>query len=166
MDGIAREQAIYQALKAAAEVAAALQARLIEEHNADPERAATQSTFTTSLKLLRQARERFGEGLRAAGGPATSPSLTRSACATGDQQAPLVTCQSAARRPATVAGRPGRAGRGPEPWRPRPSSRRSTPGFAGAAARPAEVPKFRYRPLSEVRLREALLIREFRVVYL
>jgi hypothetical protein len=44
--------------------------------------------------------------------------------------------------------------------------RRSTPGFAGAAARPAEVPKFRYRPLSEVRLREALLIREFRVVYM
>ena len=33
-------------------------------------------------------------------------------------------------------------------------------------ARPAEVPKFRYRPLSEVRLREALLIREFRVVYM
>ena len=67
MDGIAREQAIYQALTAAAEVAAALQARLIEEHNADPERAATQSTFTTSLKRLRQARERFGQGLRAAG---------------------------------------------------------------------------------------------------
>ena len=82
VDGSAREQAIYQALKAAAEVAAALQARLIEEHNADPERAATQSTFTTSLKLLRQARERFGQGLRAAGGPATSPSLTRSVCAT------------------------------------------------------------------------------------
>ena len=96
MDGIAREQAIYQALKAAAEVAAALQARLIEEHNADPERAAAQSTFTTSLKLLRQARERFGQGLRAAG--ATSPSLTRSVCATDDQQAHLVTCQSAARR--------------------------------------------------------------------
>ena len=38
-------------------------------NNADPERAATQSTFTTSLKLLRQARERFGQGLRAAGGP-------------------------------------------------------------------------------------------------
>jgi hypothetical protein len=57
--GIAREQAIYQALKAAAEVAAALQARLIEEHNADPERAAALSTFATSLKL-RQARECFG----------------------------------------------------------------------------------------------------------
>jgi len=37
---------------------------------------------------------------------------------------------------------------GRSPWRPRPSSRRSTPGFAGAAARPAEVPKFRSRPLS------------------
>jgi hypothetical protein len=65
-DGIAREQAIYQALAAAAEVAAALPARLVEEHNADPERAATQTTFTTSLKLLRQARERLGQGLRAA----------------------------------------------------------------------------------------------------
>jgi hypothetical protein len=39
VDGIAREQAIYQALTAAAEVAAALPARLVEEHNADPERA-------------------------------------------------------------------------------------------------------------------------------
>jgi hypothetical protein len=98
VDGIAREQAIYQALKAAAEVAAALQARLIEEHNADPERAATQSTFTTSLKLLRQARERSARGCEPPGGPATSPSLTRSVCATDDQQAHLVTCQSAARR--------------------------------------------------------------------
>lgn len=96
MDGIAREQAIYQALKAAAEVAAVLQARLIEERNADPERAATQSTFTTSLKLLRQACGRFGQGLRAAG--ATSPSLTRSVRATDDQRAHLVTCRSAARR--------------------------------------------------------------------
>jgi hypothetical protein len=38
----------------------------IEEHQADPERAAAQSTFTNSLKLLRQARERLGQGLRAA----------------------------------------------------------------------------------------------------
>jgi len=67
VDGIAREQAIYQALTAAAEVAAALPARLIEEHNTDPERAAAQSTFTTSLTLPRQARERLGQGLRAAG---------------------------------------------------------------------------------------------------
>jgi hypothetical protein len=61
----ARERAIYQALKAADEVAAALQAHLFEEHDADPERAAVQSTFTNSLKLLRQARERLGAGLRA-----------------------------------------------------------------------------------------------------
>jgi hypothetical protein len=61
----ARELAIYHALKAADEVAAALQAHLIEEHNADLERAAAPSTFTNSLKLLRQARERLGEGLRA-----------------------------------------------------------------------------------------------------
>ena len=67
VDGIAREQAIHQALTAAAEVAAALRARLVEEHNADPGRAAAQTTFTTSLKLLRQARERLGQGLRAAG---------------------------------------------------------------------------------------------------
>ena len=65
VDDIARERAIYQALKAADEVAAALQAHLIEEHEADPERAAAQSTFTNSLKLLRQARERLGQGLRA-----------------------------------------------------------------------------------------------------
>ncbi len=63
----AREQAICQALKAAGDVAAALQARLIEEHNADPESAAAQSTFANSLKLLRQARERLGQGRRAAG---------------------------------------------------------------------------------------------------
>ncbi len=67
VDNIARERAIYQALKAADEVAAALQAHLIEEHKADPVRAATQSTFTHSLKLLRQARERLGQGLRAVG---------------------------------------------------------------------------------------------------
>jgi len=67
VDDIARERAIYQALKAAGEVAAALQAHLIEEHEADPERAAAQSTFTNSLKLPRQARERLGQGLRAVG---------------------------------------------------------------------------------------------------
>jgi hypothetical protein len=64
VNDIAREQAIYQALKAVDEVAAALQTHLIEEHGADPERAAARSTFTNSLKLLRQARERLGEGLR------------------------------------------------------------------------------------------------------
>jgi hypothetical protein len=65
VDDNARELAIYHALKAADEVAAALQAHLLEEHEADLERAAAQSTFTNSLKLLRQARERLGEGLRA-----------------------------------------------------------------------------------------------------
>jgi len=61
----ARDRAIYQALKAVDEVTAALQTHLVEEHGADPERAAEQSTFTNSFKLLRQARERLGEGLRA-----------------------------------------------------------------------------------------------------
>jgi hypothetical protein len=65
VDDNARELAIYHALKAVDEVAAALQAHLLEEHNADLERAAVASTFTNSLKLLRQARERLGEGLRA-----------------------------------------------------------------------------------------------------
>jgi hypothetical protein len=64
VDQHARDRAIYQALKAVDEVAAALQTHLLEEHQADPERAATQSTSTNSLKLLRQARERLGEGLR------------------------------------------------------------------------------------------------------
>jgi hypothetical protein len=61
----ARDLAIYQALKAADEVAAALQAHLVEEHRADPERAAPRSSSTNSLNLLRQARERLGQGLRA-----------------------------------------------------------------------------------------------------
>jgi hypothetical protein len=65
VDDAARNRAIYQALKAADEVAAALQAHLIEEHGADPDRAAAQSPATNPLKLLRQARERLGEGLRA-----------------------------------------------------------------------------------------------------
>ena len=65
INDVTQERAIYQALKAVDEVAAALQAHLIEEHGADPERAAAQSTSTNSLKLLRQARERLGEGLRA-----------------------------------------------------------------------------------------------------
>jgi hypothetical protein len=61
----AQDRAIYQALKAADEVAAALQAHLVEEHGADPERAAPRSSSTDSLNLLRQARERLGQGLRA-----------------------------------------------------------------------------------------------------
>jgi hypothetical protein len=43
VDDTARDRAIYHALKAADEVAAALQTHLIEEHGADPERAAPQS---------------------------------------------------------------------------------------------------------------------------
>jgi len=65
VDDTARDRAIYHALKAADEVAAALQAHLIEEHGADPDRTAAHSPATNSLKLLRQARERLGEGLRA-----------------------------------------------------------------------------------------------------
>jgi hypothetical protein len=78
VDDSARERAIYQALKAADEVAAALQAHLVEEHQADLERAAGQSTFTNSLKLLRQARERLGRGLRAveAGGIGESDGIS------------------------------------------------------------------------------------------
>src|ERR1700733_7622039 len=62
---VTRERAIYQALKAVDEVAAALQSHLIEEHGADPERTAPQGPATNSFKLLRQARERLGLGLRA-----------------------------------------------------------------------------------------------------
>jgi hypothetical protein len=65
VDDTARDRAIYHALKAADEVAAALQAHLIEEHGAAPDRAAAQNPSTNALKLLRQARERLGEGLRA-----------------------------------------------------------------------------------------------------
>ena len=61
----AQDRAIYQALMAADEAAAALQAHLVEEHGADPDRAADQDSSTNSLKLLRQARERLGQGLRA-----------------------------------------------------------------------------------------------------
>jgi hypothetical protein len=65
VDDTAREQGIYQALKAVDEVAAALQAHLVEEHGADLEHSAAQGPATDSLTLLRQARERLGEGLRA-----------------------------------------------------------------------------------------------------
>jgi hypothetical protein len=65
VDDTARDLAIYQALKAADEVAAALQAHLIEEHGANPERDTPDTPATNSLKLLRQARERLGRGLRA-----------------------------------------------------------------------------------------------------
>jgi hypothetical protein len=65
VDDTARARAIYQSLKASDEVAAALQAHLIEQHGADPDRGAAQGPAANSLKLLRQARERLGEGLRA-----------------------------------------------------------------------------------------------------
>jgi hypothetical protein len=59
VDDTARDRAIYHALKAADEVAAALQSHLIEEHGVG------HSGMTNSLILLRQARERLGTGLRA-----------------------------------------------------------------------------------------------------
>src|ERR1700684_992100 len=65
VDDTARDRAIYHALKAVDEVAAALQTHLIEEHGADPERGAPLGPSTNSLKLLRQARERPGKGARA-----------------------------------------------------------------------------------------------------
>ena len=64
VDDTARDRAIYHALKAADEVAAALQAHLVEERGAEPEPSG-QRAAANSLKLLRQARERLGEGLRA-----------------------------------------------------------------------------------------------------
>jgi hypothetical protein len=65
----AQDRAIYQALKAADEAAAALQAHLVEDHGACPD-VAEQDPSANSLKLLRQARERLGEGLRAVEAPA------------------------------------------------------------------------------------------------
>ena len=65
VEDIARDRAIYQALKAADEIAGALQAHLTGEHGAVPDRAETHSISASSLKLLRQARERLGQGLRA-----------------------------------------------------------------------------------------------------
>ena len=60
----AQDRAIYQALKAADEAAAALQAHLVEDHGASPDLTTEQDPFASSLRLLRQARERLGEGLR------------------------------------------------------------------------------------------------------
>jgi hypothetical protein len=70
----AQDRAIYQALKAADEAVAALQAHLVEDHGASPDLAAEQDPSANSLKLLRQARERLGEGLRAVEAPAIAES--------------------------------------------------------------------------------------------
>jgi len=70
----AQDRAIYQALKAADEAAAALQAHLVEDHGASPDLANGQDPSTSSLRLLRQARERLGEGLRAVEAPAIAES--------------------------------------------------------------------------------------------
>jgi hypothetical protein len=70
VDDGARDKAIYHALKAVDEVAAALQAHLIEQHEAGPQPGDGQPTAVNSLRLLRQARERLGEGLRAVGADA------------------------------------------------------------------------------------------------
>jgi hypothetical protein len=64
VDNTAQEQAIYQSLKAADEVGAALQAHLVEEHGADLQHPDRDNHATDSLKLLRQARERLTEGLK------------------------------------------------------------------------------------------------------
>ncbi|HWG61801.1 MAG TPA: hypothetical protein VG253_08825 [Streptosporangiaceae bacterium] len=64
VDDTERDRAIYHALKAADEVSAALQTHLVEDHGIDPEVAA-QSQSANAMKLLRVARERIGEGLRA-----------------------------------------------------------------------------------------------------
>jgi hypothetical protein len=64
-DNSAQDQAIYQSLKAADEVGAALQAHLVEEHGADLQHLDADNHATDSLKLLRQARERLSQGLKA-----------------------------------------------------------------------------------------------------
>jgi hypothetical protein len=63
-DDIARDHAIYHALKAADEVAAALQAHLVEQHGADPD-PAPGAPAADSMRLLRQSRKRIAEGLHA-----------------------------------------------------------------------------------------------------
>jgi hypothetical protein len=59
-----QQQAIVHALKAADEVAAALQAHLVEAHGADPNPAASPGSSSDSIKLLRHARARMADGLR------------------------------------------------------------------------------------------------------
>jgi len=64
VDETATERSIYQALKAVDEVAAALQAHLVEEHHTHPDRNGPRDGSTSALKLLHQARTRLSEGLR------------------------------------------------------------------------------------------------------
>jgi hypothetical protein len=65
VDDAAKERAIYQALKAGDEIAAALQAHLLDKPRPDSERGDPSDAASSALKLLHQARERLGEGLRA-----------------------------------------------------------------------------------------------------
>jgi hypothetical protein len=65
VDDNARDQAIYHALKAADEIAAAIQAHLVDEHGHDPERVAPESPAAISFRLLKTSRERLAVGLRA-----------------------------------------------------------------------------------------------------
>ena len=61
------ERAMYQALKAVDEVAAALQVHLVHEHDAHPEahsESPSQAGTNSAVRLLGIARERLGEGLR------------------------------------------------------------------------------------------------------
>jgi hypothetical protein len=65
VDDTARDQAICQALKAADEIAAALQAHLIEEHGADPDRSADRTLGDRLADAAAPGAERLGSGLRA-----------------------------------------------------------------------------------------------------
>lgn len=61
------DRALASALKAADEVAAALQAHLTQEHKVSPERTPARNTSSEAFDLLRHARERLATGLRAIG---------------------------------------------------------------------------------------------------
>jgi hypothetical protein len=62
-----RDDVLASVLLAADEVAAALQAHLTQEHRVSPERSDERNTSTEVLELLRHARTRLAEGLRAIG---------------------------------------------------------------------------------------------------
>ena len=66
-DDTTRDEALGQALKAADEIAAALQAHLVEQHGADPDPDAAGNAAADSLRLLGQARQRIARGLRITG---------------------------------------------------------------------------------------------------